>query len=151
MIAKQLSIFAENKPGKLAAVTAVLAREKISIRATTISTSDTFGVINLIVDDPRRAREALTKAGMTVRLRDVLAVLIDDRPGGLDRLTQLLFKENVNVNNAYGFVLESREKAVFVVDVDQTDRALKLIEKSGFKTLDEAALAAVEPFHYMKY
>ena len=151
MIAKQLSIFAENKPGKLAAVTAVLAREKISIRATTISTSDTFGVINLIVDDPRRAREALTKAGMTVRLRDVLAVLIDDRPGGLDRLTQLLFKENINVNNAYGFVLESREKAVFVVDVDQTDRALKLIEKSGFKTLDEAALAAVEPFHYMKY
>ena len=88
---------------------------------------------------------------MTVRLRDVLAVLIDDRPGGLDRLTQLLFKENINVNNAYGFVLESREKAVFVVDVDQTDRALKLIEKSGFKTLDEAALAAVEPFHYMKY
>ncbi len=151
MIAKQLSIFAENKPGKLAAVTAVLAREKISIRATTISTSDTFGVINLIVDDPRRAQDALTKAGMMVRLRDVLAVLIDDRPGGLDRLTQLLFKESINVNNAYGFVLESREKAVFVVDVDQIDKALKIIEKNGFKTLDEAALAAVEPFHYMKY
>ena len=151
MTAKQLSIFAENKPGKLAAVTAVLAREKISIRATTISTSDTFGVINLIVDDPRRAQEALTKAGMMVRLRDVLAVLIDDRPGGLDRLTQLLFKENVNVNNAYGFVLESREKAVFVVDVDQIDKALKIIEKNGFKTLDEAGLSAVEPFHYMKY
>ena len=151
MIAKQLSIFAENKPGKLAAVTAVLAREKISIRATTISTSDTFGVINLIVDDPRRAQDALAKAGMTVRLRDVLAVLIDDRPGGLDRLTQLLFKENINVNNAYGFVLESREKAVFVVDVDQIDKALKIVEKNGFKTLDEAGLSAIEPFHYMKY
>ena len=151
MTAKQLSIFAENKPGKLAAVTAVLAREKISIRATTISTSDTFGVINLIVDDPRRAQEALTKAGMMVRLRDVLAVLIDDRPGGLDRLTQLLFKENVNVNNAYGFVLESRDKAVFVVDVDQIDKALKIVEKNGFKTLDEAGLSAIEPFHYMKY
>ncbi len=151
MTAKQLSIFAENKPGKLAAVTAVLAREKISIRATTISTSDTFGVINLIVDDPRRAQEALTKAGMMVRLRDVLAVLIDDRPGGLDRLTQLLFKESVNVNNAYGFVLESREKAVFVVDVDQIDKALKIVEKNGFKTLDEAGLSAIEPFHYMKY
>ena len=151
MTAKQLSIFAVYKPGKLAAVTAVLAREKISIRATTISTSDTFGVINLIVDDPRRAQEALTKAGMMVRLRDVLAVLIDDRPGGLDRLTQLLFKENVNVNNAYGFVLESREKAVFVVDVDQIDKALKIVEKNGFKTLDEAGLSAIEPFHYMKY
>jgi hypothetical protein len=151
MIAQQLSIFAENKPGKLAAVTAVLAKEKISIRATVISTSDTFGVISLIVDDPNRAQAALTKAGMMVRLRDVLAVLIDDKPGGLDRLTQLLFKENVNINNAYGFVLESREKAVFVLDVDQIERAVTLIEKHGFKTLDVDGLSAVEPFHYMKY
>jgi hypothetical protein len=151
MIAQQLSIFAENKPGKLAAVTAVLAKEKISIRATVISTSDTFGVISLIVDDPKRAQAALTKAGMMVRLRDVLAVLIDDKPGGLDRLTQLLFKENVNINNAYGFVLESREKAVFVLDVDQIEKAVKLIEKHGFKTLDVEGLSAVEPFHYMKY
>jgi hypothetical protein len=151
MIAQQLSIFAENKPGKLAAVTSVLAKEKISIRATTISTSDTFGVISLIVDDPKRAQAVLTKAGMMVRLRDVLAVLIDDKPGGLDRLTQLLFKESVNVNNAYGFVLESREKAVFVLDVDQIEKAEQLIEKSGFKTLDADALSAIEPFHYLKY
>jgi hypothetical protein len=151
MIAQQLSIFAENRPGKLAAVTTVLAKEKISIRATVISTSDTFGVISLIVDDPVRAQTALTKAGMMVRLRDVLAVLIDDKPGGLDRLTQLLFKESINVNNAYGFVLESREKAVFVLDVDQIEKTEKLIEKHGFKTLDVEALSAIEPFHYMKY
>jgi hypothetical protein len=151
MIAKQLSIFAENKPGKLAAVTSILAKEKINIRATVISTSDTFGVISLIVDDPKRAEDALAKAGMMVRLRDVLAVLIDDRPGGLDRLTQLLFKEGVNINNAYGFVLESRKKAVFVLDVDQIDKAAKLIEKNDFKTLDVEALSAIEPFHYMNY
>ncbi|MGV8078951.1 MAG: ACT domain-containing protein [Syntrophales bacterium] len=151
MIAHQLSIFAENKPGKLAAVTSVLAKAKISIRATTIATTDTFGVINLIVDDPKEAQAALTKAGMMVKLRPVLAILIDDKPGGLDRLTQLLFKEGVNVNNAYGFVLESREKAVFVVDVDQTDKAEKLVEKNGFRTLDTEALSAIEPFHYMKY
>ncbi|HOI75063.1 MAG TPA: ACT domain-containing protein [Syntrophales bacterium] len=151
MIAHQLSIFAENKPGKLAAVTSVLAKAKISIRATTIATTDTFGVINLIVDDPKEAQAALTKAGMMVKLRPVLAILIDDRPGGLDRLTQLLFKEGVNVNNAYGFVLESREKAVFVVDVDQMDKAEKLVEKNGFRTLDTEALSAIEPFHYMKY
>lgn len=151
MIAHQLSIFAENKPGKLAAVTSILAKAKISIRATTIATTDTFGVINLIVDDPKEAQAALTKAGMMVKLRPVLAILIDDRPGGLDRLTQLLFKEGVNVNNAYGFVLESREKAVFVVDVDQMDKAEKLVEKNGFRTLDTEALSAIEPFHYMKY
>jgi hypothetical protein len=145
MIAYQLSIFAENKPGKLAHVTSVLAAENISIRATTISTSDTFGVISLIVDAPERAEAALTKAGMTVHLRGVLAILIPDQPGGLDKLTQLLYKEAVNINNAYGFVLEASQKAVFVVDVDQMEKAEKLLETHGFQTLDTAALSAIEP------
>lgn len=146
MIACQLSIFAENKPGRLAAVTQVLAKEKINIRATTIATSDTFGVINLIVDDPPRAETALMKAGMTVTLSPVLAVVIPDRPGGLDRLTQLLFAEEVNINNAYGFVLESSRKAIFVVSVDQIEKAEKILEKNGLQTLDTDALLAVELF-----
>jgi hypothetical protein len=145
MITYQLSIFAENKPGKLAQVTHVLARENINIRATTISTSDTFGVISLIVDDPQRAEAVLTREGMTVRLRGVLAILIPDKPGGLDSLTQLLYKEAVNINNAYGFVLESARKAVFIVDVDQMEKAEELLEKHGFQTLDMEALAAMEP------
>ena len=151
MIAYQLSIFAEDKPGKLAHVTSVLAKAKISIRATTISTSDTFGVINLIVDDPQRAEKALKDAGMTVHLKSVLAVLIPDKPGGLDKLMQLLYGEGININNAYGLVLESSARAVFVVDVDQIEKTEKLVEKNGFKTLDTESLSAVEPFHYMKY
>ncbi len=143
MVAYQLSIFAENKPGKLARVTGVLAKEKINIRATTIATADTFGVINLIVDDPRRAEKALSDAGMTVHLREVLAVLIPDQPGGLDSLTQLFQKEGVNVNNAYGFVLEGSKKAVFVVDVDQIRKTEKLLENEGFKTLDTQSLSSV--------
>jgi hypothetical protein len=123
----------------------VLARENISIRATTISTSDTFGVISLIVDDPKRAEAALTKAGMTVHLRGVLAILIPDKPGGLDKLTRLLEDEGVNINNAYGFVLESAKKAVFVVDVDQMEKTEKLLETHGFQTMDTEALSAIEP------
>ena len=145
MIASQLSIFAENKPGKLAAVTRILAAEKISIRATTISTSDTFGVINLIVDYPERAQEALTKAGMLAKLRNVLAILLTDQPGGLDKLAQLLVGEGININNAYGFVLENQKKAVFVVDVDNIERAEKIIEASGFTTLGPEALSDVKP------
>ncbi len=151
MIAYQLSVFAEDKPGKLAHVTSVLAKADISLRATTLSTSDTFGVINLIVDDPKRAEKVLTEAGMTVHLKSVLAVLIPDRPGGLDKLMQLLYKEGININNAYGFVLECAARAVFVVDVDQIEKTEKLVEKNGFKTLDVEALSAIEPFHYMKY
>ena len=141
MIAYQLSIFAENKPGKLAKVTSVLAKEKINIRATTIATADTFGVVNLIVDDPKRAVAVLSEAGMTVHLREVLAVLIPDQPGGLDNLTQLFNKEGVNVNNAYGFVLEGSKKAVFVVDVDQIQKTEKLLEQNDFKTLDTQSLS----------
>ena len=150
MITLQLSIFAENKPGRLAAVTQILAKEKINIRATTIATSDTFGVINLIVDDPPRAETVLKKAGMTVRLSRVLAVVIPDAPGGPDKLTQLLFAEKININNAYGFVLEGGRNAVFVVSVDRIEAAEKLLETKGFQTLDAAALSAIEPIHYPK-
>lgn len=143
MIAYQLSIFAENKSGKLAKVTGILAKEKINIRATTISTADTFGIINLIVDDPNRAEKALSDAGMTVHLREVLAVLIPDTPGGLDKLMQLISNEGININNAYGFILERSKKAVFVVDVDQMKRTEDLIEQNGFKTLDVQSLSGM--------
>ncbi|MFA5757484.1 MAG: ACT domain-containing protein, partial [Smithellaceae bacterium] len=122
MIAYQLCVFAEDKPGQLANVTSVLAKADISIRATTISTAGTSGVINLIVDDPKSAAKALANAGLTVHLKNVLAVLIPDRPGGLDKLMQLLYREGININNACGFVLECAEKAVFVVDVDRIEK-----------------------------
>ena len=151
MITRQISVFAENKPGSLARVTGILGREKINIRATTIATSDTFGVINLIVDDPDRAFKALAKEGVMATMKDVIAVVIDDRPGGLDKLTQCLFKENININNAYGFVLESWKTAVFVLDVDHKEKTVEVLKQKGFKMLDTDALSSLEPFHYIKY
>ena len=151
MIAYQLSVFAENKPGRLAKVTRILAGEKINIRAIAISTSGEFGVINILADDPKRGFKVLEKAGLTVSLKEVIAVLIEDKPGGLDKLVQLLYDENINVENAYGFVLESRKQAVFVVDVDQLDKTQEVLKKAGFETLNADALSAIEPFHYMKY
>ena len=151
MTVHQISVFAENKPGQLARLTRILGKAKVNIRATTIATTATFGVINLVVDDPQKAIKAIQKDGMMVTTKEVIAVIIEDRPGGLDRLTQLLFKEDINVNNAYGFVLDSWKTAIIVVEVDDTAKAQKLIEKAGFKTLDDEALSAVEPFHYVKY
>jgi len=151
MIAYQLSVFAENKPGRLAKVTRILAGEKINIRAIAISTSGDFGVINILADDPKRGLKVLEKAGLTVSLKEVIAVLIEDKPGGLDKLIQLLYDENINVENAYGFVLESRKQAVFVVDVDQLDNTQEVLKKAGFETLNADALSAIEPFHFMKY
>jgi hypothetical protein len=151
MIVHQISVFAENKPGQLARLTRILGEEKVNIRATTIATTATFGVIYLIVDDPQKAIKAIKEDGMMVTTKEVIAVIIEDKPGGLDRLMQLLLKENINVNNAYGFVLDSGKTAVFVVEVDPMDKAQKLIDKAGFKTLDDGALSSVEPVHYVKY
>jgi len=151
MVAYQLSVFAENKPGRLAKVTGILGREKINIRAITIASSDDFGVINILVDDPQHALAVLSEEGLTVSMKAVVAVLIEDKPGGLDKLIQLLARENINVENAYGFVLESWKKAVFVVDVDQLEKTQELLKQHKFEILDVEALSAVEPFHYMKY
>ncbi len=151
MTAYQISIFAENKPGRLAKVTGLLAKEKINIRATTISTSGDFGIINLIVDDPKRAHKILSKEGLTVSTKDVIAVVIDDQPGGLDKLIQVLADENINIENAYGFVIESWKNAVFVVEVDLLEKTQEILKKKGFKTLDTESLSAIEPFHYLKY
>jgi hypothetical protein len=149
--AYQLTIPAENKPGVLGQITSILSKEKINIRAATISSFGATGFFNLIVDDPERGQKALAKAGIGVSLTEVIAVLINDQPGGLDKLVQLLAAQNVNIENAYGFVIESRKHAVFVLEVKEPDRARELIKKAGFETLTSQELSEIEPFHYMKY
>jgi hypothetical protein len=151
MKAYQLRIPADNKPGMLARVTSVLAREKISIRATTISSFGDRGFFNLIVDDPERAQKALIRDGVESELREVVAILIADQPGGLDKLVQYLATEKINIENAYGFVIESRVQAVFVLEVSDTGRVKELLKKAKFDILSSQALADIEPFHYMKY
>ncbi|HPS94368.1 MAG TPA: ACT domain-containing protein [Deltaproteobacteria bacterium] len=151
MIAYQLTIPTENKPGKLAQVSAILFREKINIRAITISSYGDKGFFNILVDDPKLAQKALTREGVTATLREIIAVVIDDKPGGMDRLVQLLAKQGINIENAYGFVLESNKTAVFVVDVSDLEGAQKVLKENKFKTISAEALATIEPFHYMKY
>jgi hypothetical protein len=151
MTAYQLTVPADNAPGRLARVTAVLNREKINIRAITISSFGDRGFFNIVVDDPRAAQRALEKEGLSVELREVIAVLMDDRPGGLDRVVQLLAQKGINVNNAYGFVLESHKTAVFVIEVDDIEKTRALLKENKITTLSADALATIEPFHYMKY
>ena len=151
MTAFQICVPAENQPGMLARVTAVFDRAKINLRAITITSFGDSGFFHMIVDDPQEAHAALTAAGIDNHLKEVVAVLVEDKPGSLDRLVQLLCSNGINVENAYGFVLESHKNAVFVVDVDKLEETVSLLEKEKFKTLDPEALNAIEPFHYMQY
>jgi hypothetical protein len=151
MKAYQITIPAENKPGVLARITSILARKKINIRATSITSFGNSGVFNFIVDDPKQGQKVLSKEGIPAELREVIAVLIEDRPGGLDKLLQILLAKNINIENGYGFVIESRKNAVFVLEIKDTARARDLIEASGFKTLSPQELSEIEPFHYVGY
>jgi hypothetical protein len=151
MKAYQLSVLAENKPGSLSRVTKILAKEKINIRSITISSHGEFGIINAIVDHPRQAQKALDREGLSVSLKDIIAVPIEDKPGSFDKLVQLLAGKNINIENAYGFVLESWKKAIIILDVQELERAREILEKAGFEILNEEEMSAVEPFHYMRY
>jgi len=151
MIAYQLTIPTENKPGKLAQVSTILSREKINIRAITISSYGERGFFNFMVDDPRLAQKVLAKERIPVELKEIIAVILEDKPGGMDKLVQLLAQQNINIENAYGFVLESNKTAVFVIDVSDLEATQKILKENNFKTLSPEALATIEPFHYMKY
>ena len=151
MTAFQICVPAENKPGMLANVTDVLSRAKINLRAITITSFGDSGFFHMLVDDPQEAHAVLSAAGIDNHLKEVAAVLIEDKPGTLNQLVQLLLKAGINVENAYGFVVESHKNAVFVVDVDKLDETLVVLEREKFKTLDAEALNAIEPFHYMQY
>jgi len=151
MKAYQLTIPVDNKPGKLAKITSILARKSINIRSASITSFGEAGFINLLVNNPKLGHKVLSKEGIPVELKEVIAVLIDDRPGGLDKLLQTLLAENINIENGYGFVIESRKNAVFVLEIKDTDRAKALIEAAGFKTLTPQQLSEIEPFHYLGY
>ncbi len=151
MKACQLSVLVENKPGSLSRVTKILAREKINIRSITISSHGESGVINAIVDRPKQAQKALEMDGLSVSLKDIIAVPVDDKPGSFDKLVQLLADKNINIENSYGFVLESWKKAIIILDIQELERAKEILEEAGFEILNEDEMSAVEPFHYMRY
>lgn len=135
-----VAVFSENKPGKLEGVTALLAGERINIRAVTIADSGDFGVIKLLVDDPEKAVSILTEHGLVAVLKEVVAARVSDRPGGLLQIARTLTEHRINVDDAYGFVLQSGESGVFVLQVKNPQDASRLLQEAGIKLLDEKDL-----------
>ncbi len=137
---QQVSVFLENRPGKVEQVTELLAAAGVNIRAITIADSGDFGVLKLLVDDPVRAGGALTDGGLTAALKEVIAIRVPDRPGELLRVARVLKKEEINVDEAYGFVLKDKEEAVFVIQVGDPASAARALARAGLELLDEKDL-----------
>jgi hypothetical protein len=135
MIAYHLSVFAENKPGRLDHITEILARESINIRAIKISDLGDFGVVKILVNDPDAALQALKKGGVLASKKEIVAVVVEDQPGGLHRVLTILTKHDINVEDAYGFVM--RNQAILVIEVANVEEANTFLAQSGLRLLSK--------------
>lgn len=135
MKVEQISIFIENKSGRLAEVTRVLGDQKINIRALSLADTSDFGILRLIVDKTDLARETLKQNGFTVNKTEVVAVEVPDQPGGLSRILKVLDGASVNVEYMYAFFERSAGNAVIIFRFDETEEAIQVLRQQGFTIL----------------
>lgn len=137
MSIKQLSVFVENKKGRLAEITRVLADNSIDIRALSIADTTDYGILRLIVDDPERANDALKAAGVTFKLTNVIGVAVSDAPGAFAKATQLLSDNGVIIEYAYAFITPVKGQAYIILRVDDNDRACAVLHENGIKLIEQ--------------
>ena len=135
---KQISIFLENKPGALYAMTGVLARNEVDLRALSVAETSDFGIARLIVDDTDRASAVLREAGYVHNITPVLGVAIPDVPGGLNKVLQVLTDAKVNVEYMYAFLGgKDVEHAYMIFRVADNEKAAAALAERDIKTVDQ--------------
>ncbi len=132
---KQISVFLENKAGRLAEATQILGGSNVNIRALSVADTADFGVLRMIVNNPDKATEALKDAGFTVSETEVVAAEVPDRPGGLAGVLQLLVNAAINVEYVYCLIEKSGESAIVVLRVENIEKAEGVLESSGVMLL----------------
>jgi hypothetical protein len=134
---QQISVFLENKPGRLANVALVLRENKINIRALTIADTSDFGILRMIVSKPELANDVLKKAGFTVKINTVIAVEIDDREGIFYDIMDMCDKNALNIEYTYSFVEQYSNKAILFLRIENVDKAIEVFGKNGYKMLTD--------------
>ena len=137
MIIKQISIFVENKPGRLAEITEIIAKNNINIRALSVTDTTHFGILRIIVDNPEEVERILRDAGLTVSITSVITACIHDRPGGLAEVLKLLSSRDIQIEYMYAFIAKSDNEAYVVMRIEAEDAAVKLLHDNGFTGMNE--------------
>ena len=143
MAVKQLSIFVENKEGKLVTITDAIANAKIDIRAMSVADTQDFGIFRLIVTDPEKAKEALESSGCFVSITQVVGVDIPDEPGSLAKVLNILARHNINIEYMYAFITISKKNASVVLRVADNEKAEAILKENGIKLLEESEISAI--------
>jgi hypothetical protein len=135
MKTKQISVFLENKRGRLAELTRLLTNNGINLRALALSETGDFGILRLVVSDPDRVQQILIEDGFTVTETEVLAVELADHPGGLAQVIEPLAAADINVEYLYAFAGQPNGKAIVIFRLNEIERAIKLLSDLGVHIL----------------
>jgi len=139
MFVKQISVFVENKLGRLAEITNVLGKEQINIQAMSIADTTDFGILRLIVDAPQAAFDALKDYGLTVKETEVVAVSLDNTPGALSDILQKLFDNDISIEYIYDFAFAKpvdERTATIIMRLGDQEKSVEKIKKLGFKLVE---------------
>ncbi len=137
---KQLSVFLENKPGRLRELCAVLADDGINIITLSLADTEQFGILRLIVKDYDKARALLEEKGFVAKLTDVIAVEVNDQPGGLSEILKIEEESGISVEYMYAFTIKSGENAVLLFRFDDMDKAVAALQNAKLSILDSVEL-----------
>ncbi|MHB1351090.1 MAG: ACT domain-containing protein [Desulfobulbaceae bacterium] len=143
MRVEQIAVFLENKSGRLAEITSVLAANQINIRALSVADTADFGILRLIVDKVDAAKKALKDNGFTVGKTNVVAVEVPDRSGGLAGVLKVIEAAGLNVEYMYAFVNKSGENAVLIFRFDNMDKAIATLQQAGITILTGEQVCAL--------
>ena len=138
MAIKQLTVFVQNQKGSIVAVTDILAKNSINIRALSIAETEDFGILRLIVNDEKSAEKVLLEQGYLIKVVDVTGVKIGDEPGKLTAALDVLDKANINVEYLYAFMARTEKHAYVVLRVENNADAENALEGAGFHLITEA-------------
>ena len=136
ILVKQISVFLENKPGRLSEAAEVLAKNGIDISALSLADTDEYGVLRMIVSDPDKAKNALSESGVICKVTDALVVAIDDRPGGFSESLRILTDNGIEVKYMYACVSREQGKAIMVLSVADPAKADELIRNTASGNVD---------------
>ncbi len=135
MKVEQLSIFLENKSGRLSKALDAITSVNVNIRALSLADTSEFGILRLIVDDLDKAKNAIESAGFTVKKTDVIAIQVPDKPGGLANILNVLSAQSINIEYMYAFVEKASQDAVVIFRIEKINDAIEALKSNNIKVL----------------
>ncbi|MCK4628567.1 MAG: ACT domain-containing protein [Sedimentisphaerales bacterium] len=136
----QLSVFLENKPGRLSEPCRILAEADINILTLSLADTQQFGIMRLVVKEWEKAKEALEKAGCVVNVTEVVALEVQDQPGGLESVLKIIEQGNINIEYIYAFTFRRKDKAIIIFRFEEPDTAIKILQSKGVNVIGDVEL-----------